>query len=785
MSIESRSRQYGKVFDHWQIKEFLGSGSGGKTAVFRLVRSDSGWGVSALKVINLIEERGDIETLSDYRKREYEYAREECSKNAEQEVRLMDDLRGNTNIVDYLDHTFVDWSDDSGFGRDLLIRMELLKDLRSEIRSGKIFTEREVLKIGRDICIALIRCHRKNILHRDVKPENIFRNKDGDYKLGDFGVSRVLDACPGAVASTGIGTYEYWPAEQMTGRYDKRVDIYSLGLVLYELCNQNHLPFASSTYATSKEVSMRLAGTPLPAPINASISLAKVILKACAFDPNERYQTAEELLKALNHVIRGSQTVTEQKTAKPTQRKAQPKEAYNTIPAEPTADKASASYYATIPASSDEQSVDQPFSTEPVRKKSYATEPTEKHSPRYVTQKVDYNPKRRVPVFWIVVALLGLCIAIFSAGLLFMNGSDKQPPDKKENILQSEIAEETVNTMVASTAEYTEINLNKSESTSTPTEVIETTSPVVETTEPVYMQTIRVKTASSRNYYGTPQRGVSGYDENGYLIHAITNSNDKTLCFETYYIYNDMVLMDEVAAICDEGSTFSDSERRTRKDALYGLLKSTIGYTGSAYPSFCLVCTDQNGYVVQRVNIHYYDDQDDPIDIIDRYVTYDDKMNKILDISYRDGKKYMMCEYAYDKNNRVISRYDATINADGSENPQYEYEYFYDNMGRCIQESVTCLFNSVHSWYTTYTYNENGTLYTEEMHSGNGIVRITVNKLDEYGNIVATTQSVAGIQDYANYITYENIFVPSNQVEALCNTYDGVGVSYSIVEENE
>ena len=314
MSIESRSRQYGKVFDHWQINEFLGSGSGGKTAVFSLVRSDSGWGASALKVINLIEERGDINALSDYRKSEYEHAREECSKNAEQEVRLMDDLRGNTNIVDYLDHAFVDWSDDSGFGRDLLIRMELLKDLRSEVRSGKIFTEREVLKIGRDICVALIRCHRKNILHRDVKPENIFRNKDGDYKLGDFGVSRVLDACPSAVASTGIGTYEYWPAEQMTGCYDKRVDIYSLGLVLYELCNQNRLPFAASTYVADNEVSKRLAGTPLPKPIDASLALSEVILKACAFDPDNRYRSTEEFLQALNLVASSLQKKEKGKT---------------------------------------------------------------------------------------------------------------------------------------------------------------------------------------------------------------------------------------------------------------------------------------------------------------------------------------------------------------------------------------------------------------------------------------------------------------------------------------
>lgn len=302
MSIESRSQQYGKVFDHWQIKEFLGSGSGGNTAVFRLVRIDSDWGESALKVVSLIAEPESINACSAFRRQEYESACAECSRAAEQEVQLMDELRGNTNIVDYLDHTFVDWSDETGFGRDLLIRMELLTDLRTQMRSGKQFSEAEIQKIGRDICSALVRCHRKNILHRDVKPGNIFCNKDGDYKLGDFGVSRVLDARPGSAASTGIGTYGYWPAEQMTGHYDKRVDIYSLGLVLYELSNRNRLPFAALTYATSKDISLRLSGAPIPPPSDASPAFAAVILKACAFKPEERYRDAEAFLQALEQL---------------------------------------------------------------------------------------------------------------------------------------------------------------------------------------------------------------------------------------------------------------------------------------------------------------------------------------------------------------------------------------------------------------------------------------------------------------------------------------------------
>lgn len=304
MSIQSRSHQYGTVFENWQILELLGQGSGGKTAVFRLKRIDSNRGQSALKVINLIEERGDYDSMPAHLRKEYEAARDDCKGSALQEVWLMDDFQGNTNIVDYLDHKFVDWTDDDGFGCDMLIRMELLKDLRSEIRSGKAYSEEDVIKIGCDICQALILCHGNDILHRDIKPENIFVNRNGNYKLGDFGISRIISNAPMSMASTSIGTLEYAAPEQTSGKYDKRVDIYSLGLVLYELSNQCHLPFASSFYVRPSEVNMRMAGVPLPPPVKASKELAAIILKACAYKADDRYQTANELLTELSTLSR-------------------------------------------------------------------------------------------------------------------------------------------------------------------------------------------------------------------------------------------------------------------------------------------------------------------------------------------------------------------------------------------------------------------------------------------------------------------------------------------------
>lgn len=151
MSIESRSCSDGKVFDHWQITDFWGSGSGGKSTVFKLIHTDPNSSVqSALKVISLIEQRGSFENLSDRRKGDYLLVKKECKEHAAQEVQLMDKLQGRTNIVAYLDHTFVDWSDENGFGCDMLIRMELLQDLRSKIELDHVFSQNEVIKIGRE-----------------------------------------------------------------------------------------------------------------------------------------------------------------------------------------------------------------------------------------------------------------------------------------------------------------------------------------------------------------------------------------------------------------------------------------------------------------------------------------------------------------------------------------------------------------------------------------------------------------------------------------------------------
>ncbi len=296
--------EYGKIFGSWQIRELIGTGSKGRTKVYRITKDAQG-GMEAgeeraLKAVTVCED-ADLEKMTVQARAEYDANRDFLCEKARSEVLLMKRLEGASHIVGYLDWEIRDRTG----GTDLLIAMHLLETLEAIQKRRDVFREEEVLQVGMDICEALVWCQKEGIIHRDIKPANIFRRPDGrgGYLLGDFGVSRIVDN--GMGASTDIGTPAYAAPEQArgTGEYHGQVDIYSLGVVLYELSNRNRLPFADSRYSTREMIERRvILGEALPVPVDASPALANVILKACAFRPEDRFQTAQELWDALKNI---------------------------------------------------------------------------------------------------------------------------------------------------------------------------------------------------------------------------------------------------------------------------------------------------------------------------------------------------------------------------------------------------------------------------------------------------------------------------------------------------
>lgn len=290
------------VWPEWELIEKIGEGSFGK--VYKAKRTERGRSFySAIKIISIPASKGELDSVRSEINNEQstrEYFRnlvEDCI----QEIYTMEHFCGNSHVVSFEDFKVVEYLDEIGW--DISIRMEYLTSFM-DYCTGKELTEKEVIKLGCDLAMALIYCRKLNIIHRDVKPENIFVSRFGDFKLGDFGIAREQAHTMSNMSKK--GTYSYMAPEIYKGeKYDSSIDIYSLGIVLYKLMNQNRLPFLSLdkqliTYR-DKETALarRMAGEKMPAPVNASASFSHIILKACAYEPGKRYRKPEDMLRDL------------------------------------------------------------------------------------------------------------------------------------------------------------------------------------------------------------------------------------------------------------------------------------------------------------------------------------------------------------------------------------------------------------------------------------------------------------------------------------------------------
>ena len=290
------------VWPEWELIEKIGEGSFGK--VYKAKRTERGRSFySAIKIISIPASKGELDSVRSEMNNEQStrgYFRnlvEDCI----QEIYTMEHFCGNSHVVSFEDFKVVEYLDEIGW--DISIRMEYLTSFM-DYCTGKELTEKEVIKLGCDLAMALIYCRKLNIIHRDVKPENIFVSRFGDFKLGDFGIAREQAHTMSNMSKK--GTYSYMAPEIYKGeKYDSSIDIYSLGIVLYKLMNQNRLPFLSLdkqliTYR-DKETALarRMAGEKMPAPVNASASFSHIILKACAYEPGKRYRKPEDMLRDL------------------------------------------------------------------------------------------------------------------------------------------------------------------------------------------------------------------------------------------------------------------------------------------------------------------------------------------------------------------------------------------------------------------------------------------------------------------------------------------------------
>ena len=289
----------------YEICEKLGYGAFG--IVYKAIKINaSGRFVRALKHISIPSKKqyasvlnsmgGNISKTNSYF--------EEQLQNIVAEIQILNNLseKGAQHIVRYYDNDIV--TQESPRKYDVYILMEYLTPLEDYMENRDVLV-RDIVKLGLDVLDGLRVCHDNGVIHRDVKDENIFVSTEGEFKIGDFGVSKVLK--DSSKAESLKGTPNFLAPEVYLGQeaYTKSVDLYSLGIVLYRLLNYNRNPFLphfpEQFYAEDENSAFekRMRGETPNLPSLGGRKIGEVIVKAISV-PDSRFKTAEDFIDALS-----------------------------------------------------------------------------------------------------------------------------------------------------------------------------------------------------------------------------------------------------------------------------------------------------------------------------------------------------------------------------------------------------------------------------------------------------------------------------------------------------
>lgn len=304
----SQTNLVGEEILGYTVKEVLGSGAFG--TVYKVVKTNvAGQYIRALKHITIPTEKqyysvldsmgGDVAEADNY------FA--QMLSNIVTEIQIMNELseKGASNIVRYYESDIQTIESPKRY--NVYILMEYLTSFDDYIRDAEFYV-RDVIQLGLEVLNGLKVCHDNDIVHRDIKDDNIFITKNGEYKIGDFGVAKVLKDT--SRAETLKGAPNFLAPEVYLGNvtYSNSVDLYSLGIVLYRLLNYNRnpfLPFFPDKYTTEDEekaFATRMSGKTPDFPLLGGEDIGAVIVKAIS-NSNERFQSVDEFKGALENAL--------------------------------------------------------------------------------------------------------------------------------------------------------------------------------------------------------------------------------------------------------------------------------------------------------------------------------------------------------------------------------------------------------------------------------------------------------------------------------------------------
>lgn len=211
-----------------------------------------------------------------------------------EEVRILSDVGTGRGFLPYVGYQIAE--KETGVGFDAYLLGTYHNSLAAYAKKNA-FTHLHAVNLAMDLCAALALCRQSGYLYLDLKPENVFM-ADGRFSIGDLGFTSLEALDYASFPDKYLSAYSAPELQDMFAGINQTVDIYALGLVLYQIYNGGRLPFEDEMDPEAAKAK-RCQGEPLPAPIYADYEMAEIILKACAFQQEERWQTPEEMGQAL------------------------------------------------------------------------------------------------------------------------------------------------------------------------------------------------------------------------------------------------------------------------------------------------------------------------------------------------------------------------------------------------------------------------------------------------------------------------------------------------------
>lgn len=281
-------KDFEPFWQEWYIEEEVETGN--FSDILKVKKEDANGTVihKAMKVIEIpkVQATASSSNLGERRQALHGYFGE-LAKVVEEEIQALHVLNGKPNILSYDAYEVLERNELVGY--DVVLLTPMHRSFISYISGKELKDNREIIQMAKDICHALSELHRMDFLHKDLKLENIYMDEDKNYYLGEIGLENKISIFQ--TGSVKRGSYEYLaPEVYLNKEYSRRADIYSLGVILYILCNDGKIP---------KELQRRDKNVELPVPCKAKERLVEIIFKSMAYEMKERYESAESMLEEL------------------------------------------------------------------------------------------------------------------------------------------------------------------------------------------------------------------------------------------------------------------------------------------------------------------------------------------------------------------------------------------------------------------------------------------------------------------------------------------------------